>query len=105
MQPLPRRTNPVQPFTVWLDGSINPGFWRALLSFWIGFLVTVLPVPAEAAQDSAGSNLVSIAELQSRVDEQGRAIESFQIEGVVCAIAREKNAVVLQDTSATAFLE
>lgn len=65
----------------------------------------VLPVAAGAFQDPSGPNLLSIAELQNKVDERGRAIESFQIEGVVCAVIREKNAVVLQDDSATALFE
>lgn len=46
-----------------------------------------------------------MAELQNKVDERGRVIESFQIEGVVCAVIREKSSVVLQDASATAQLE
>jgi signal transduction histidine kinase len=60
---------------------------------------------AGAFQDSSCSNLLSIAELSNIVEEQGRAIESFQIEGVVCAIVPQRNLVVLQDASATALFE
>lgn len=75
------------------------------LNFWIVLLVTVWPMAVEALQDSSGLNRISIAELQSKVEEHGRVIESFQIEGVVCAIVPQRNLVVLQDASAAVLLE
>jgi len=105
MQHLPGKKSLVRQSAVWLDDRGKPGCLRRILFFWAGLSAALLPAMAEALPDSAGPNLLSIAELQSLVDERGRAIESFQVTGVVCAIIPGKNAVVLQDPSATVLLE
>ena len=95
----------VQQFTAWLDDRVNRGCMRKTLYLWIGFFAIVWPMVAEASQDSSNSNLLSIAELKNIVEEQGRATESFRIEGVVCAVVPQRNILVLQDASAAVLLE
>lgn len=95
----------VQYFLVRLEAWINPGFSRTILCFLTGFSAAVLPDVTVALEDPCGSNLVSIAELESKVTERGRAIESFKIEGVVCAVVPQQSEVVLQDASETALLK
>ena len=54
---------------------------------------------------SFAAGVATIAELQEAVGRQGRSIQSFVLEGVVCAVVPEKSSVVVQDASATALLE
>ena len=70
---------------------------------WLCFCAAVLVAAAEPGLRA--SNVVSIAEFQRTVPEHGRTIQSFRIEGVVCAIIRERKLVALQDNSATVLLE
>src|SRR5205085_2441122 len=73
------------------------------------FLVCVLLTGSASAADLPGnasaSGLVSIAEFQSAAAGRGRTISSFRIEGVVCALARERRLAVLQDDSGAVLLE
>ena len=54
---------------------------------------------------TTSSNLLSIAELHDTLTNSGRAVQSFRVEGVVCAIVPQRNMVVLQDASASVLLE
>src|SRR5437016_5989489 len=58
-----------------------------------------------ALPGNAQSNLLSLARFQSLITEHARTIQSFRIEGVVCAVVRERKLVALQDNSATVLLE
>jgi signal transduction histidine kinase len=51
------------------------------------------------------SDLLSIAELQKAVVKEGRSLQSFRVEGVVCAVAPQKNILVLQDASGSVLLQ
>src|SRR5690349_25165866 len=46
----------------------------------------------------------SLRALQSAVVAQGRVIQSFRVEGVVCAVVPERRMAVLQDETATVLL-
>jgi len=95
----------VKQFTAWFNDWFKRGCLRKHLNLGIGFFLTVWPMATEAFQDANGSNLLSIAEFQSKIEKHGRAFDSFQIEGVVCATVPQRNLVVLQDASATVLLE
>lgn len=71
----------------------------------LSWSVLVWPIPATSAQETPDSKVISLAELQDCVSTHGRAIRSFRIAGVVCAVVLERNLVALQDTSATVLLE
>lgn len=67
--------------------------------------VCAAAVVLRAAADQPQTSLVSIAQLQSAVSTNSQAIESFRVEGVVCASLPQPNMFVLQDDSATALLQ
>jgi signal transduction histidine kinase len=60
---------------------------------------------ASADEERFSAEALSLAELQQLVSEHGRAIRSFRLEGVVCAVAPQQRLVALQDDSATVLLE
>lgn len=62
-------------------------------------------VPAGAESALLPSDLIPISALQAAVAEHGRAVQSFSVEGVVCAVVRQRNMVVLHDSSATALFQ
>lgn len=74
-------------------------------AIFLCFCTTVLPPTVNAADDIVDTNSLSIAELQNEISEQGHVIRSFRVEGVVCAVVWEQKTIVLQDDSATIFLE
>lgn len=57
-----------------------------------------------AAQSSTGE-VTSLAELQDRFATNRRAMVSFRLEAVVCAVQKERGLLALQDDSATVLLE
>ena len=79
-----------------------------MLSLWQTLLyssaVILLALPA-VAQSSASPDAVSLADLQSAAAEPGGAIRSFQADGLVCAVVRDRRTLVLQDKTATILLE
>ena len=83
--------------------------WRqraAILNLWMVFSAAiVLPVASGVAQVDPGPNLFSIAELQGKVAERGRIIESGRLEGLVCAVVRDRHLLALQDGSASGLIE
>ena len=60
---------------------------------------------APGLQAPAGSNILSVEELRSIVSREGSTIQSFRIEGVVCAAVQGRNLLVLQDKSGGVLLE
>ncbi len=56
-------------------------------------------------QAPADSNVLSVDELRNIVSRDGSTIQSLRLEGVVCAVARGRNLLVLQDSSGTVLLE
>jgi signal transduction histidine kinase len=60
---------------------------------------------ASGTQAPADSKLISVDELRGIVSRAGSAIQSFRIEGVVCAVVRGRNLLALQDSSAAVLLE
>jgi signal transduction histidine kinase len=67
--------------------------------------MAILPLALSAAEESPGSEILSLANLQQLVSEHGRAIRSFRLEGVVRAVVPKRRLVVLQDESATVLME
>jgi signal transduction histidine kinase len=59
----------------------------------------------EAVASESVSNQTSLAALHSKANAHGYSIESFRLEGVVCAVLPKRNQVVLQDGSGTMLLE
>jgi len=53
----------------------------------------------------ASTNVLALADLRATVSERGRVIESFRLEGTVCAVGRSGSLIALQDESATVLLE
>jgi signal transduction histidine kinase len=72
---------------------------------WLCFSAFVLFAMKDTAQTSLSSSVLSLFELQSAVAEHGGAVRSLQIEGVVCAVARERRMLALKDKTATVLLE
>jgi signal transduction histidine kinase len=56
------------------------------------------------ATPTSTCNRVTVAELRGAVTEAGRITRSFEAEGVVCAVVRENNYLVLQDDSGAVLL-
>ncbi len=67
-------------------------------------MVLVLWSPAVFASE-AEPRALSIAEFQDVASQRERVIESFRIEGVVCAVTPMRKLIALQDSSATILLE
>jgi signal transduction histidine kinase len=65
----------------------------------------VFSVLAEDLQNSSQFNWLSIAELENTVAAQGRSIQSFRVQGVVCAVLAERRMVVLQDETGSVLIE
>ncbi len=65
----------------------------------------VAGVVIAASAEAPPEILTSIAQLQAAVSTNGQSIESFGIEGLVCAILARRHMIVLQDASATALVE
>ncbi len=63
------------------------------------------PVFAEALLAEANSNLLSIAELQKSFHGESWTVQSFRLEGVVCAVVPQRQQVVLQDASGAVLME
>jgi signal transduction histidine kinase len=93
--------------------------WQPTAGLILAFVAIAFPqgnVPASAllppvvaANQSTNSaapvKISSLAELHTAVTERGRAIVSFEIGGIVCAVLAGRNSVVLQDQSASILLE
>jgi hypothetical protein len=77
--------------------------WQALV-----LLPLLLGPGGMSAKDAASSPqgpMLSLAELQERLEDASRRVLSFQVTGTVCAVVPSRGWVVLQDDSATAWLE
>jgi signal transduction histidine kinase len=72
---------------------------------WPVIFVLLLAASTVTSESLRPADPISIADLQARVDERGRAIASFETEGTVVATLPERNAVILQDASAAALIE
>ena len=68
-------------------------------------MVAALLMSKGTGQTLTISNNLSLFELQSAVAKNGGTVRSFQVEGVVCAVARERGILVLQDDTSTVLLE
>jgi signal transduction histidine kinase len=60
---------------------------------------------ASALLANGQSDGLSLAHLQALVSDHDRTIQTFRIEGVVCAVVPERKLLALQDSSATILLE
>jgi signal transduction histidine kinase len=81
--------------------NLVQNLWKILLCC----LVVVWSAATSVAQTALSPHLISLVELQSVVTEHGGAAQSFQTEGVVCAVVRERRLLALQDKTATVLLE
>src|SRR5205085_2945722 len=75
----------------------------AIVTLYLCFFITAWSTGATGTENS--TNTLSIAAFQSKVVETGQVIESFRIEGVVCAVIPKLKMVVLQDDSGAVLLE
>jgi signal transduction histidine kinase len=86
----------------------NPGWVavrRTSCAIWICVLSASVLGGSVNSPAPGGSNVVSLAELQRAVSQEGRIIQSFRIEGIVCAVASNQKLLAVQDSSACALLE
>lgn len=67
--------------------------------------VVFLALTAFANSETPNAALLTIADLNNIVAERGRTVQTFCIEGWVRAVIRSQGSVVLQDSTATAFIE
>ncbi|HTB84162.1 MAG TPA: ATP-binding protein [Candidatus Sulfotelmatobacter sp.] len=73
------------------------------LSLFVCFSIALFKVVG--AEDRSNGGTLSLADLQQLVSKHGRVIQSFRLEGVVCAMSPNRRLIALQDGSATALLE
>src|SRR5579871_3511071 len=78
---------------------------RETLSGRLVLFVMVLLFALNAFGQSVTSNATSVVELQRTLFKQTNIVRSFQLEGVVCAIVRERGFLVLQDKTGTLLFE
>jgi signal transduction histidine kinase len=78
---------------------------RATCGLWLCVSAVLSCGASDNTPESGASNITSLAELCSKVSEQGCSIQSFRIEGVVCAVVPARKLLALQDSSACALLE
>ena len=74
------------------------------MCFGLAIALLWLSIPG-AAFEGTDEREVSLGEFQRSVLEKGCNIQSFRIEGTVCAVSKERRWVVLQDSSAAVLLE
>jgi signal transduction histidine kinase len=86
-------------------GWLALGVVRARYLWLLGTVSAMAPGALASLPEDAGTNVHSLAELQRLVSRDGRDIESFRIEGVVCAVAGGGKLLALQDSSACILAE
>jgi signal transduction histidine kinase len=67
--------------------------------------VAILLFSAHASWGAVNSNTTSVVKLQRTVFKQTNMVCSFELQGVVCALVRERGFLVLQDKTGTLLLE
>ena len=77
---------------------INWGCWLCL------FATLASGAPVSLLEPNA-LNILSLADVRGLVSSQGSAIESFQTEGVICAIASGRKLLAVEDNSSCLLLE
>jgi signal transduction histidine kinase len=75
------------------------------LALWTCLNVLVARAADVGVAEPAGSNSLSLAELRDTVLQHGRTLQTFRIEGTVCAVVPGRNLLALQDASAAVLLE
>jgi len=83
--------------------SLSNNLRTSCLSLFMCILIPLCKLVAAGEPSSGGA--LSLAELQQSVSERGRIIQSFRLEGLVCAVVPNRRLVALQDESATTLLE
>ena len=78
---------------------------RAGFAFWVGASVPVARAAEGEARVPESSNTLSLAELRNMVFQHGRTLQTFRIEGTVCAVVPGRNLLALEDGSAAVLLE
>ncbi len=78
---------------------------REACGLWLCVSVALLFGTPVRAAEPAGSNVWSLAELRDAISQQGRTVQSFRVQGVVCAVVCGRNLLALQDASAGVVLE
>jgi signal transduction histidine kinase len=69
------------------------------------FFAGILSTAAAVLPENTNANLITIDELQRTVARDGRSLQSFQVEGDVCAVVPQWNILVLQDASGAVLLQ
>jgi signal transduction histidine kinase len=80
---------------------------RLRVARWLTAVVCLAAISVWGAElePAAPVNVSSLAELQNLASQEGRTIQSFRLEGVICAVVQGQKWVALQDGSATVLLE
>jgi len=78
---------------------------RRISNVWLFFLAAILQLALRAPGDTANSNATSVVELQQELFYQTNIVRSFHLDGVVCALVRERGFLVLQDKTGAGLLE
>ena len=78
---------------------------RTQLRLWLCVCVMIASVAVRASENLSNSEVLTLADMQQLVSKHGRVIQSFRLEGVVCAVVLKQRLVALQDDSATVLLE
>src|ERR1700733_9224832 len=68
---------------------------RLACAWWFCLCAVAASGAVGGLPEAGGTNFLSLAELRSAVSQQARAIQSFRIEGMVCAVVRGKNLLAL----------
>ena len=76
-----------------------------LLKEWFVFAAAVLLFSSQAMAEVVDSNATSVVKLQRALFKQTNTVRSFELQGVVCALVRDRGFLVLQDNSGTVLLD
>src|SRR5690242_18546953 len=78
---------------------------QKFLSLWLCFAAAVLTRDVNGAPNRTDPDVLSLAGLQTTIANAGCVVQSFHLEGVVCAVVPDRKIIALQDDSATVLLE
>jgi signal transduction histidine kinase len=79
--------------------SFRKRLWNCLC-----FCVLISALKLAVAEEPPSNGVLSLRDLQQLVSNHGRVIQSFRLEGMVCAMNPNRRLIALQDGSATALL-
>ncbi len=72
---------------------------------WLGVLYAFPSNIAASTSYPAVTNIIGVSELRQMVSQHARTIESFVVEGMVCAVNRDASLLAIQDDSTGVIIE